>query len=410
MRNPVSATRSLPTLSIVFLSLVLVVSALMLTQGRELSHRLTLSMCTDVGDCGSFPESPPVCEYYGRDRVAARESFAFAQQQPADSARLIQFGDDSAEVVVSRSDDDTDIYSFLRWQDAQRWVLDHSAELGGVADAAAGPSGQPIRDGYFRMLRLIGLDHEISFEPNATVHNVDDPTGPGTHGVVRRSSQGDIEEVTVVMPLERATTELQTFADELGFWGFISYTVELGANLEPQRLTFGGPAAEDWSLEQLHSPSSRVTAADSHQTPSYVDDGQSVLRSFVLDLTTLSNATLYRDIFAMESLAGTAAPLLTAEEWLSAGERDERYSQALERIQRDAVTVETTHALPGRSASEDQVLQAVEGLVKGSATVNAPQTRLVDARSADLSVSGSSFGPLLSCAAHDEDADQEVEG
>lgn len=394
----------LPKLSAVLLVILLVAASLILVAGRDLSHRLTVATCTNAGDCGTFPDSPPVCEYYGRDRVMARESFAFAQQQAALGARLVQFGDDSAEVLVDDGDGSWDVYNFLHWEDAQKWMLDHSTELGQVANAAAGPSGQPIRDGYLRMLQLTGLDHETAGKPESSATPVEEPSGSGTHGVLRHDSDGQISEVAVVIPLDSASAELKTFAAELGLWEFFSYTIELDSNLEPRSLTLGGPAAEGWSLHLLQGPAARRSAEPAQDVPSYVTDDQAVLRSFVLDLTKQANAALYRDIFAMESLAGTAVPLLTAEDWLSAGERDERYTRILDRISKDAVAVENTQSFLDGGGDEEHALQAVEGLVIQAGSGSLPETRLLDARSADLAISGSSLDPLLTCDVDDDGA------
>ena len=396
MRRPSATASTMPAWSTVLLVLLLGAS-LVLVAGRDISHRLTLATCTDAGDCGTFPDSPPVCEYFGRDRVVARESFAFAQQRPTEESRLVQFGDDSAEVLVAAADGDADVYSFLHWEDAQRWVLDHSAELGKVTNAAAGPGGQPIRDGYLRMLRLSGLDHEASIDPVASIRSVDGPSSATAHGMLRHDSNGEVTEVTMMLPLEDATAELRSFAAQLGLWGFLSYTVELDEDLEPSRLTFGGPATQDWSLAELRGAQSADSGSAAQVPPTYVDEGRSVLRSFVLDLEKQSNTALYREIFAMESIGGTAAPLLTAEEWISPGERAERYDQMVDRLRRDAVAVETTHELDAEQPTEELVLDSVEGLVVRAGSVDSPDTRLLDARSADLAISGSTFGPLLSC-------------
>lgn len=407
MSDRSSPSSSLPAVSTVLLLVALVAASLVLVSGRDLSHRLTIAACTDAGDCGAFPESPPVCEYYGRDRVVARESFAFAQQHPTEGARMIQFGDDSAEVIVESTEDTSEVYSFLRWEDAQRWLLDHSSELGQVANAAAGPAGQPIRDGYLRILQLTGLDHDADIAPVASTVLLEEPSGTDTHGVLRMNTEGDVIEVTVIMPLESATSELRTFAAEIGVWGFLSYTVELDTDMDPQRLTVGGPGAEDWSVEQLRSPSASRSAAEQDQLPSYVQEGNSVLRSFVLDLTKQSNTALYRDVFAMESVADAAVPLLTAEEWISAGERAERYVQLLERVTQDAVAVETSHSLSDDVPDEEQVMDSVAGLVMHAAAEPLPQTRLLDARSADLAISGSTLEPLLTCEERQEDVEDE---
>lgn len=396
MRRPTPAS-ALPGVTTTFLILLLVAATLVLVSGRDISHQLTLAACTDSGDCGAFPDSPPVCEYNGRDRVVARESFTFAQQRPAEDARLIQFGDDSAEVMVSSGEDTSQIYSFRRWEDAQRWIFDHSPELGQVTNAAAGPSAQPVRDGYLQMLQLIGLDHEIRIDPVASARLIDEPSGPGTRGMLRRDPQGQVVGVTVVMPVENATSQLQDFAAELGLWDFLSYTVELDAEFEPHRLTVEGPAAEDWSLAQLRAPSSPAATDQSDDLPEYAEDGQSVLRSFVLDLTKEANAALYRDIFAMENIAGSAVPLLTAEEWISAGERAERYDQVVDQITRNAVAVETRHSLPDSQPSEERLTRSVEGLVVPSTSVSGPDSRLLNAHSADLAITSSSFEPVLTC-------------
>ncbi|WP_300343844.1 hypothetical protein [Nesterenkonia sp.] len=400
---------TLPTASTALLLLVLLAMSIMLVSGRDIAHQLTLAACTDAGDCGTFPDSPPVCHYAGRDRVVARESFAFAQQTPVEGARLIQFGDDSAEVIVPGDDDSAEVYGFLRWEDAQRWVMDHSSQFRGIAGAAAGPTGQPIRDGYLRMLRLTGLDHEAELEPVATTVQVNEPSGPGSHGVLRQNAQGEIVQVTVVMPLDEATAELQDFAAALGIWGFISYTIDLGLELKPDRLIFGGPASEGWSLTQLRSAAGIPRSSASDELPGYAESGEAVLRSFVLDLTQRANTALYREIFAMESVSGTAAPLLTAEDWTSSGERSELYSQVIERVRSGAVAVETTHTLQDADSGEETVLAAVEGLVVQAGNTASPETRLVSARTADLLISSASFDPLLTCEPKpDENEDDHV--
>lgn len=411
MRGRLQAT--LPKLSTTLLLLVLLVASIALVSGRDLAHHMTMVVCADADDCGTFPDSPPVCQYYGRDRVVARESFAFAQQWPADGSRLIQFGDDSAEVIIASDEDSTEVYRFTHWEDAHRWVIDNSTELGNTADAAAGPWHLPIGDGYLRMLLLTGLDHESERAPSASAFLVEEPSGPGTHGVLRQSSEGDIREVTVVMALDDATDELREYANNLGFWGFISYSVDLGPDLSPQRLTFSGPATDAWSLDQLRAPSALSSSPETEEPPQYMSHGNAVLRSFVIDLRQEANAALYRKVFAMESILGTAAPLLTSETRISAGERSERYTQLEERIRDNAVAVETTHALQDEPVTDETVQNAVEGLVVQAGPETAPETRLVDAQTADLTIADSSFDPLLSCEfPHDDinDSDEDQGG
>ncbi|WP_157983784.1 hypothetical protein [Nesterenkonia muleiensis] len=397
---------ALPQLSTAFLLLMLLAASIALVTGRDLAHHITVAVCADADDCGTFPDSPPVCQYYGRDRVVARESFAFAQQWPADGSRLIQFGDDSAEVIVATGKDTTEVYRFNRWEDAQRWVIDNSTDLGNTADAAAGPWRVPVREGYLRMLLLTGLDHESERAAAASAFLVEEPSGPGTHGVLRQSAEGDIREVTVVMALDEATDELREYASNLGFWGFISYSVDLGPELSPQRLTFSGPATDAWSLAQLRAPSSPRNRPEAEEHPQYMSHENAVLRSFVLDLRQEANAALYREVFAMESILETAVPLLTSENWISAGERSERYTHLEERIRDNAVAVETTHALQDEPITDETVQSAVEGLVVQAGPMTAPETRLIDARTADLTIAGSSFEPLLSCEVLEDDAEE----
>lgn len=392
----------LPTLTTTLLIMVLVLTSLVLVVGRDLSHRLTLGACTDTGECGAFPQSPPVCQYHGRDRVVARESFVFAQQHPAEAARLVQYGDDSAQVVVTTEPDVAEVYGFQRWEDAQRWVLDFSSALGDVANAAAGPAGQPIRDGYLQMLRLTQLDHEAAITPDTTVRNITDPAGGGSHGIVHTDAEDAVTELSVITTENSATPELRGLMDELGMWGFFSYTVELGPDLTPKRLNFEGPATADWSLEQLRSSHGYITpVAEPTDEPNPLTgpEAPSLLRSFVLDLTSTANEALYREIFAMESVGGAAAPLLTAEGRLSSDQRQELYTGIVDRIRTDAVVVETGHRVIDAEAEVtlDLLTDTAQGLVLRDAPIQAPSTRLVDARTADLSIASSRLEPLLTC-------------
>lgn len=393
--------RQLPSLTSALLIIVVVLTSLVLVVGRDVSHRLTLAVCTDTGECGTFPQSPPVCQYHGRDRAVARASFAFAQQQPAESARLVQYGDDSASVVVTTEPDVAEVYTFQRWENAQRWVLDHSSALGDVANAAAGPTGQPVRDGYLQMLQLLQLDHQSAITPESTVRNITDPAGEGSAGAVHTDDQGAVTKLSVIIPDGSATPELRGLMDELGMWGFFSYTVELGADLAPRRLKFEGPAVADWSLDQLRSSREYITAVarpEEAPNPQTSPETPSILRSYALDLTRTANEALYREIFAMESIGGAAAPLLTAEDRLSNGERRELYTGIADRIRTDAVLVETGHRIIGSGdVTPDMLTETAKGLVLRDAPIQGPSTRLVDARTADLSIASSRFEPLLTC-------------
>lgn len=404
MKRPESG--SLPSLTTALLLLTLVAGSLVLVTGREVSHQLAMATCTDAADCGGFPESPPVCEEYGRDRVVARESFAFAQQEPAEGTRMIQFGDDSAEVVVDSDSGPADVYDFRRWEEAQQWIVDHSADLGEVADHAAGPSAQPVRDGYYRAIQLLGFDHLAQHEPEATTIPIDQPTGDYSHGVLQRDSEGNVVEVSVVIPLDEATPELQEIGAALGMWGFLSYSVELDEDLEATQLTFGGPAADEWSLAELEATEAGDEQLPEEDPPDWVEQNQAVQRNFVLDLDQRANDALYREVFSRENVAGVAAPLLTAEEWPSEQERQELYEQIEDRIRDDAVVVETSHVLQG-SPDPETAIEALEGLTLVADPSSSPDTRLADARSADLAVASSSFSPLLTCDEHDAEGDHE---
>lgn len=380
------------------LVLLMVAAALILATGRELGHRMAVAVCSGAGDCGTFPESPPVCQYYGRDRVAAQETFAFAQQQAAPGARLIQFGDGSAEVLVSRAGAPADVYGFLRYQDAQHWVLDHSAELGSVADAAAGPSGQGIRDGYLTLLRRAGLEHESTVLPRAAAIALADDPLEGSIGAYRQSPDGEVSELTVLIPFDAASQQLKNLAERLGLWDFIGYTVELDENREPVKLTLSGPAAEGWSVDTLRAApgDGRFLPAD-RRGPSGLAEGQVLVRSYSLDLRRQANATVYREAFSLGSVATTAGPVLSAEEDLDWLDRGELYGRLADRIRTDAVFIEAAHAVPGMAGDEDVLRRAAEGLVIRLGPEDAPDTRMADARTADLSIAESQPEPLLSC-------------
>lgn len=395
-----SAQRPLSPRLMVLCLILLTVAGLALVTGRDLGYRFTLAACSGMGQCGEFPESPPVCQYFGRDRVAAQESFVFAQQQVAAGARLIRFGDDSAEIIAT-SDGAAPgaVYTFGHWHQAQRWVLDHSAELGGVIDAAAGPAGQPIRDGYMRALRAAGLDHEITVEPTTAVQLIEEGLPPGSLGALSGKQGEAVQEMTFVMPFESASDELLRLAQGMGFWGFLSYTVELDDELQPLALTFSGPAADGWSLQSLRSAAADNFFGTEDRPLLGLDDGQVVVRSFTLDLQSQANAAVYRELFSMEPIhqAIAAAPLLSGEERLAAQQREDLYERLLHRIRDDAVAVDAVHALPGARGEEEQILRAAQGLLVRLGPGDAPNTRLVDARTADLSVAGSELEPLLSC-------------
>lgn len=396
----------LPRGTLLVCVLLLLVSGLVLATGRDLGHRVAFSVCGGSEQCGDFPDSPPVCQYFGRDRVAAQESFVFAQQRAADGARLTQFGDDSATVIIGAEDGSSGtLYSFAHWREAQRWVLDHSAELGAVVDAAAGPAGQPVRDGYLQTLRLTGLDHEVFFEPQTAVHMFQDELVPGAEGALRGRSGAAAEEVTVVMPLSAVSDELAELSASLGFWGYLSYTVELDDELNPVSLSFSGPAAEGWSLQSLRLPSASEFRDAESRPLLGVDEGIVSVRSFTLDLQRQSNAALYRQMFSMGPVAQlpAAAPRLIVEDSAAAEDREDLYGRMRERIREDALAVEAVHQLPGPERTEQSVLDAARGLMVRSVPEHLSDTRLTDARTADLAVAGSQLEPLLSCEQQTED-------
>lgn len=379
---------------------LITIAGLSLATGRDLGHQMTLDVCSTSGHCGNFPDSPPVCAYFGRDRVVAQESFIFAQQRAGAGTRLIQFGDDSAELIVGAEKGQKGaVYSFAHWQDAQRWVMDEYSDLGDVISAAAGPTGSPVREGYREALQLLGLDHEIDIEASTGVRIFDDALLPGATGALRGAEGEAVSEVTVVVPFDAASDQLLELTHSMGFWDVFSYTIELDSDLQPVSLTFSGPAADGWSLQSLRAPSEAEFRKAEDRPLLGAAQSEIYIRSFTLDLQREANAALYRDMFSMEPIrqVSAAAPLLSADERLAPAERRRLYEQMRERIRDDAVALEVVHGLTTADGNEDAIQQAAHGLMLRSGPVAVPATRLVDARTADLSVAGSQLDPLMTC-------------